>query len=43
MYFIFGYIKKPVIRILTQNDVNFKFELFHREVATAETTDQAVH
>ena len=39
--FIFRTLKKTVIRILTQNDVNFKFQLFHRKLATAENTDQA--
>ena len=34
---------KTVIRILTQNDVNSKSQLFHRKVATAENTDQAAH
>ena len=32
-----------MIRISTQNDVNFKFELFHRKVANTENADQAVH
>ena len=36
-------LSKPVIRILTQNDVNFKCLLFHRKMATAENTDQAAH
>ena len=30
-------------RILTQNDVNFKFWLIHRKYATEENTDQAAH
>ena len=32
-----------MIRILTQNDVYFKFYLFHRNVATAGNTGQAAH
>ena len=38
--FILRTLNKTVIRILTQNDVNFKRKLFHRKVATAENTDQ---
>ena len=38
--FIFRTLKKTVIRILTQN-VNFKFQLFHRKFAPAENTDLA--
>ena len=41
--FIFGTPKKTEIRILTQNDVNFKFHLFHRKLANAENTDQAAY
>ena len=40
--FIFRTLKKTVIRISTQKYVNFKFQLFHRKLATAENTDQAV-
>ena len=36
-------LKKTAIRILTQHGVNFQFKLFLGNVATAETTDQAVH
>ena len=28
---------------MTQNDVNFKFLLFHSKSATVENTDQAAH
>ena len=34
---------KTVIRILTQNDVNIRFQLLQGKVLTAENTDQAVH
>ena len=34
-------LKEIVIRILTQNDVIFKFKLFHRKLAIAENTNDA--
>ena len=34
-------IMKTLIRILTQNDVHLKFQMFHRKLATVENTDQA--
>ena len=41
--FIFRTLDNTVIRIPTQNDVNFNFSLFHWKVAKTENTDQAVY
>ena len=40
--FIFRILKKTVKRILTQNGVNLRSQLFYGKVLTAEITDQAV-